>query len=66
MRLAASTSPYDGQSYNGLKVRFSATLGEKPEVALALVYRLGAGAVLTALLAMPFSEGSRSTLVSRA
>jgi hypothetical protein len=32
----ARTSPCTKQSYNALKVRFSATLGEKPEVEVGL------------------------------
>jgi hypothetical protein len=28
--------PCDNQSYNGLKVRFSATLGEEPEIEVGL------------------------------
>jgi hypothetical protein len=34
---AARTSPCDSQSYNGLKVRFSVTVGEEPEVEVGLV-----------------------------
>jgi hypothetical protein len=34
---AARTSPCDSQSYDAPKVRFSATVGEKPEVEVALV-----------------------------
>jgi hypothetical protein len=34
---AARTSPYDSQYYEALKVRFSATVGEEPEVELTLV-----------------------------
>jgi hypothetical protein len=33
---AARTSPCDSQRYNGLKVRFSATVREEPEVEVAL------------------------------
>jgi hypothetical protein len=33
----ARSRPCDSQSYNGLKVPFSATVGEEPEVELALV-----------------------------
>jgi hypothetical protein len=32
----ARSRPCDSQSYNGLKVRFSATVGEEPEVEVAL------------------------------
>ena len=32
----------DSQSYDGLKVRFSATLGEEPEVEVTLVWLLRA------------------------
>jgi hypothetical protein len=34
---AARTSEDDSRTYNGLKVRFSETLGEKPEIELACV-----------------------------
>jgi hypothetical protein len=34
---AARTSPFDSQTYNGLRVHFSGTVGEKPEVEVALV-----------------------------
>jgi hypothetical protein len=34
---AASTSPCDSQTYNGLMIRFSATVGEEPEIEVALV-----------------------------
>jgi hypothetical protein len=34
---AAHTSPCDSQSYNALKIRFSAVVGEEPEVEVALV-----------------------------
>ncbi len=34
--LAASPSRCESQSYDALKVRFSATLGEEPEVEVAL------------------------------
>jgi hypothetical protein len=34
---AASTSPCDIRTYCGLKVRFSATVGEEPEVEVALI-----------------------------
>jgi hypothetical protein len=37
VRSAASTSPCDSQSYDAPKVRFSAALGEEPEVEVALV-----------------------------
>ena len=42
-------SPRDSQSYNALKVRFSATMGEELEVEVALVYLLRARAQLTRL-----------------
>jgi hypothetical protein len=34
---AVRTSPCDSQSYDALKVSFSATLGEEPEVEVGLV-----------------------------
>ena len=34
---AARSFPCNSQSYDGLKVRFSATLGEAPEVEVGLV-----------------------------
>ena len=37
VRSAAKTSPCDSQSYDTLPVRFSATLGEEPEVEVELL-----------------------------
>jgi hypothetical protein len=37
VRSVASTSPCDSQSYDAPRVRFSATVGEEPEIEVALV-----------------------------
>jgi hypothetical protein len=37
----AKSSPCDSQTYNGLKVHFSATVGEEPETEVLRVWPLG-------------------------
>ena len=54
---ASRVTPDDGRTYNDLEVRFSATLGEEPEIEVGLVYWLDARVLITRLRAIrAFSE----------